>query len=95
MKMKGGLLLVLIALYCGSVNAASFRCYKGFVSTGDHKVTVLLRCGEPFFAEIISADDELKIEEWTYPPRHYRGFLRVLRFKGGRLVDISVGDKVD
>lgn len=95
MKMKRWLLLLTVTLFCGQVSAASFKCHKGFISTGDRKVTVLLRCGEPLFAEVVSGDDEVKIEEWTYPPRHYKGFLRVLKFNGGRLVNISVAEKVD
>jgi len=56
---------------------------------------VLLRCGEPFFAEIISSIDKLRTEEWTYKSRAYKGFLRVLTFHGGKLVDIAVAEKVD
>jgi len=95
MSIKLSLSLFVFALCAGQLQASSFKCNNSFVSVGDRKVTVLLRCGEPFFAEIISGDDELKIEEWTYKSSAYKGFLRVLTFHGGRLVDISVAEKVD
>jgi len=95
MKIKLCLSLFVFVLCAGQAQASSFKCNNDFVSVGDRKVTVLLRCGEPFFAEIISGDDELKIEEWTYKSRAYKGFLRVLTFHGGKLVDIAVAEKVD
>ena len=94
MEVKVGLSLLLLVLFAGQAQASSFKCNNEFVSTGDRKVTVLMRCGEPFFAEVVSGDDSIKIEEWTYKSRGYKGFLRVLTFRGGRLVDISVADKV-
>jgi len=95
MKVISWMALLVLALFVGQAQASSFKCNNYFVSVGDRKVTVLLRCGEPFFAEIISGDDELKIEEWTYKSSAYKGFLRVLTFHGGKLVDISVAEKVD
>lgn len=95
MKIKLFLLLFVFVLSVGQAQASSFKCNNDFVSVGDRKVTVLVRCGEPFFAEIISGDDDLKVEEWTYKSSAYKGFLRVLRFNGGKLVDISVAEKLD
>jgi len=94
MKFKIWLSLLVLALLAGHTQASSFKCNNNFVSVGDRKATVLLRCGEPFFAEVISGYDEVKIEEWTYKSRGYKGFLRVLTFHGGRLVDISIAEKV-
>jgi len=94
MKVKVCLLLLLLVFFAGQTQASSFKCNNEFVSTGDRKATVLLRCGEPFFAEVVSGDDEIKIEEWAYKSRGYKGFLRVLTFHGGRLVDISIAEKV-
>ena len=95
MKLSTVALLVFSLLLTTGVKASGYKCNNGFVTVGDRKATVLLRCGEPFFAEVVSGADEVKVEEWTYMPRHYKGFLRVLRFSGGRLVDISVGEKLD
>lgn len=89
-----GLSVLLLVLISGVARAESFKCSNQFVSVGDRKATVLLRCGEPLFAEVVSGDDEIKIEEWTYEPRGYKGFLRILTFRGGRLVDIAVAEKV-
>jgi len=85
----------MFVLCAGQAQASSFKCNNDFVSVGDRKVAVLLRCGEPFFAEIISGDDELEIEEWTCKSRADKGFLRVLTFHGGKLVDIAVAEKLD
>jgi len=95
MKIKLCLSLLVVVLCVGQAQASSFKCNNDFVSVGDHKVRVLLRCGEPFFAEIISSIDKLRTEEWTYKSRAYKGFLRVLTFHGGKLVDIAVAEKVD
>jgi len=94
MKIKIWLSLLVLALLAGYTHASSFKCNNDFVSVGDRKATVLLRCGEPFFAEVISGYDDPKIEEWTYKSRGYKGFLRVLTFHGGKLVDISIAEKV-
>ena len=82
-----------ILLFPGLAQADSFKCGNKFVSTGDSKAVVHIRCGEPLFAEVISADDERKIEQWTYKSAGYRSFLRILTFSGGRLIDIKVGDR--
>lgn len=95
MNIKLLLLLLATGLFSAQVQASSFKCNNKFVSTGDRKAVVLLRCGEPFFAEVVSGDDETKIEEWTYKSKGYKGFLRVLTFRGSRLVDISVAEKLD
>ncbi|MEZ5523894.1 MAG: DUF2845 domain-containing protein [Pseudomonadales bacterium] len=94
MKFGVGVLALSLLLLAGSASAESFKCRNKFISTGDRKAIVLLRCGEPLFAEVVSGDDEVKVEEWTYKSRGYKGFLRILTFRGGRLVDISVGEKV-
>jgi hypothetical protein len=95
MAYKTGLLILTLALFAGHVEASSFKCNNHFVSVGDGKASVLLRCGEPLFAEVVSGDNDVKVEEWTYKSRAYKGYLRVLKFRGGRLVDISVSEKVD
>ena len=73
----------------------NFKCGNRVVETGDVKAVVLARCGEPLFKEVISADDERKIEQWTYKSRGYRSYVRVLTFRGGRLARIDIGDRLD
>lgn len=73
--------------------AESFKCGNRFVSIGDSKATVLLRCGEPFFAEVISGEDQIRVEQWAYKKKGYRSFIRILTFSGGKLRDIEVGDR--
>jgi hypothetical protein len=89
------ILTALFTLFPGFAQAESFKCGDKFVSIGDSKAVVLLRCGEPFFAEVISADDERKVEQWTYRKSQKGSFLRILTFSGGRLVDIKVGERAD
>ncbi|MEH6358820.1 MAG: DUF2845 domain-containing protein [Pseudomonadales bacterium] len=95
MNIKIWLVVLAAGLFSTQAQASSFKCNNYFVSTGDRKAIVLLRCGEPFFAEVVSGDDETKVEEWTYKSPGYKGFLRVLTFRGSRLVDISVAEKLD
>lgn len=94
MNLKVVLVFLSALLFVVQAHAAGFKCNNAFVTIGDRKATVLLRCGEPLFAEVVSGDDEIKIEEWTYEPRGYKGYLRVLTFHGGRLVDIAVAEKL-
>jgi len=89
------IITALLTSFSGFTQADSFKCGNKFVTTGDSKAIVLLRCGEPFFAEVISADDERKVEQWTYRPPQAGSFLRILTFDGGRLVDIKAGGRAD
>lgn len=90
--LKIGLVVCLLSL--GSqATAESFKCGNRFVSIGDSKAEVLLRCGEPFFAEVISGDDQVKVEQWAYKKKGYRSFIRILTFSGGVLRDIKVADR--
>lgn len=95
MAYKTGLFILALVLFAGPAQASSFKCNNRFVSVGDGKATVLLRCGEPLFAEVVSGDNDVKVEQWTYKSRGYKGYLRVLKFRGGRLIDIFVSEKVD
>ncbi len=89
------ILAVLITFMPGPASAESFKCGNKFVEIGDSKAIVLLRCGEPFFAEVISGDEERKVEQWSYKKPGYRSFLRILTFSNGRLVDIKVGGRAN
>lgn len=95
MKLMAAVIVLTVCVFAVGTQAGGFKCNNQFVSIGDRKATVLLRCGEPLFAEVVSGDDDVKVEEWTYEPRGYKGFLRVLTFRGGRLMDISVAEKLN
>ena len=92
---KQWLALWALVWVASSVEASSFKCGNRVVETGDVKAVVLNNCGEPIFKEVISADDERKIEQWTYRSRGYRSFVRVLTFRGGRLSRIEIGDRLE
>ncbi len=89
------LLALLMVLGTGFAHAESFKCGKHFVEIGESKVSVLLHCGEPIYTEVISADDERKIEQWAYKGRGYRAFIRILTFDGGTLKHIKIGERAD
>ncbi|MEW6443657.1 MAG: DUF2845 domain-containing protein [bacterium] len=97
--------LVVIAVLALSVvpaaDASGFRCGTSLITNGDLKARVLAECGEPTWVERIY--DAVIVErggifwplavdeEWIYNlgPQE---FVRILRFRDGRVVDIGHGD---
>lgn len=83
-------------------NSLDFGCERSVVSTGDTKMEVRMKCGEPTSIDIIgeevlkrktpNSEDRIfvSIEEWTYNLGPNR-FIRIFRFKNGRLAQIETG----
>jgi hypothetical protein len=90
MSIKIWLVVLAAGLFSTLTQASSFKCDNDVVSTGVRKAVVLLRCGEPFLSKVVSGDGDIKVEEWTYKSKNGKGLVRVLTFRGGRLVNISV-----
>jgi hypothetical protein len=67
----------------------TLRCGSHLIKTGDHKVEVLQKCGEPLYRETVSALDERRIEKWTYRPSG-NTFMRLLTFTESTLTDIEI-----
>lgn len=78
-------------------------CNMDGLSTGLSQYEVLQRCGQPFFKDSRHEDVfsgghqhrrlvEQHVEEWTYNLGPTR-FMRILKFKNGRLEEITTGDK--
>ena len=93
--MKALLCLLLVAL-SAPLSAATLRCDRDLVSSGDHTSEVLDKCGQPNSRETIGyrrrGDDwgnyeEVRVEEWVYGPRN--GMYYFLRFEGNRLIEID------
>lgn len=102
-----GLIRVLLLLLIGSwfVDSAwALRCNGRLVHAGDHQIEVLAKCGEPLWRERWEDDvyerrffDTLErrsqvMEEWVYDFGPHR-LLYLLRFRNGRLVEITTGDR--
>ncbi|WP_305042680.1 DUF2845 domain-containing protein [Geoalkalibacter sp.] len=97
------LLLLLIGLLCAAPVWA-LRCNGRLVHTGDHQIEVLAKCGEPLWRERWEDDvyerrffDTLErrtqvMEEWIYDFGPNR-LLHLLRFRNGRLIEITTGDR--
>jgi len=95
--------MIVTSLYCSQ--AWALRCGSELVSKGDRKIEVLKACGEPFLIDnweeenvAVQGDEAIvvgektihSIEVWTYnfgPGR----FMQFLRFKNGKLANISTG----
>ncbi len=72
-----------------------WRCHGRIVSTGDPPALVLARCGPPAYRQVLTGGEGstgLVVEEWTYFQGPNR-FIKVLRFVGGRLVNIETGKR--
>ena len=82
------LLLVGVSL----AQADSIRCPSGVVSTGDTKIDVISKCGNPDYSEVgsvkFSESSATAIETWYYNCGDGR-FNRTLKFKGSKLVEIK------
>ncbi|MCQ4348163.1 DUF2845 domain-containing protein [Pseudomonas stutzeri] len=88
--------LLILLLLAGAADASTLRCGSALVSTGDHALEVLDKCGEPASRAFLGYRqygdhwgnfERLRIEEWIYGPRS--GMYHYLRFEGDRLVDID------
>ncbi len=94
--------LVLMAIPFGNVYADSLDCKGGIVSTGDSRVDLVMKCGEPDWKD--SHDEEITerldsgtkrklivaVDEWTYnfgPSQ----FMRIVTLKNGKITDIRAG----
>jgi len=96
-------ILFTLVLVAGiSVDAFAMRCGDRLVSRGDTKAEVLMKCGEPSFSEVIAIEAgpgigfstlKVPVEQWTYN-QGPNTFLKILTFKGGKLVDIGDGERV-
>ncbi len=87
---------LLLALSGLPAQAATLRCGSALVSSGDHALVVLERCGAPAsrsdlgqrqYGDAWGNFERLRIEEWVYGPRH--GMYYFLRFEGERLTGIT------
>lgn len=83
-------------------NRPDFGCERSIVSSGETKMEVRMKCGEPTSIDIVGEEllDErttdverlvsVTIEEWIYNLGPNR-FIRIYRFKNGRLAQIETG----
>jgi Protein of unknown function (DUF2845) len=95
-------LLVLMAMPYVNAYAESIDCKGGIVSTGDSRVDLVTKCGEPdwkdshdeVISERIDSDTKRKlivvVDEWTYNFGTSQ-FIRIVTMKNGRITDIQTG----
>jgi len=69
-----------------------FKCQGTAIEVGDTTYAVLKKCGEPAFKEEVSAEGCEKVEKWHYDCKR-RGYVDLLLFKAGVLVDRFEGEK--
>ena len=65
------------------------RCGSRIIKLNDSKTTVLSKCGEPDYREVVSGSDSTKREVWVYE-KSSTEFVRTLTFVGFRQQDITV-----
>ena len=92
--------LSLIITAASDAGGSQFRCRGGLVRAGDTMPEVVNDCGEPIFINrpgsvVIQIGGVLwpigVDEEWIYNLGPHR-FIRFVRFRGGRVVDIGHGN---
>jgi hypothetical protein len=102
-------LLALGVLSAGLAQAQPMRCRNDLAQVGDHKASVLQKCGEPASKDsFCKPADPLgtpagaasvvvlpceRVDEWTYIPG-YGQFITTLRFEANTLKSIRYGDRV-
>ncbi len=87
-----GMTLLMLAM---EAQAATMRCDRGLIATGDTILDVMEKCGEPDSRQVNHPDVDAAgqivqgaatVEHWLYGPTH--GMSYHLRFIDGRLVQI-------
>lgn len=79
-----------------SFATGTMRCGQWVISSGDSVVTVISRCGEPMYKEVISGGQGSRgqrVEQWTYSQGPNR-FIKILEFRSGTLVSIRSGKRL-
>ena len=69
-----------------------FRCSGEKINTGDTTYSVLKKCGEPAFKELLSNEGCEREEKWHYDC-FGRGYVEELFFKKGILVNRTRGEE--
>ena len=83
-------LAVALLLLPAPLNAGDqMRCGNRIIKLNDSKTTVLSKCGEPDYREVVSGSDSTKREIWVYQ-KSSTEFVRTLTFVGFRLQDVNV-----
>ena len=83
------LLLFLLAWSTPASTSDAFRCGPEIITRGDTTVETLISCGEPSYREVLNPGFEgPRVENWFYDCG-FGGFLHVLRFVDGRLMDVK------
>ena len=92
------LLVILTTLLTLSCNAGAdirsskvFRCSGEKIENGDSTYSVLKKCGEPAFKELLSNESCERQEKWHYDC-YGRGYVEELIFKKGILVERLRGE---
>lgn len=92
--MRGIMLILLIFVHPDVHSDSRWRCASRVVSSGDADDRVRASCGEPALRDVQPQFDPRNgqtfsdTEVWTYNPGPNQ-LLRLLRFRGGRLIDIA------
>jgi hypothetical protein len=82
--------------------AESLRCNGDLAGVRDTKVSMLMKCGQPFFTDWFCkpTDPDLPyvppcqlVEEWYYNPGSGQ-FITIMRFERGVVTSIRYGDRV-
>lgn len=86
--------MILLLIFATEACAVQvLRCKDGKeIRTGDSTYSVLKRCGQPAYQEVVSAEGCDKVEKWYYDCQGRR-FTDVLVFKAGVLTKHRQGDK--
>jgi hypothetical protein len=76
------------AILLNDARASTLRCGTHVIRTGDTKLEVLEKCGEPKLKEVVSGADERLVEQWFYRESS-RQFTNILTFQGTELIRIE------
>jgi len=100
-------IVILILLCLGLVatrSAYAFRCSGGLISTGDSKLILLKKCGEPTWIDrwaeriVVQPDTDFEHsitrinERWIYN-RGPTDFIRIITLRDGRVANIETGGR--
>jgi len=98
--MKRWVATLCLALIATAAQANSMRCGNRLVTPGDTKSSVLNKCGEPSFRDVVgiertrdrSTSTSVIVEEWSYSQGQGR-LQKTVVFHGNRVVRIRSGSR--
>ncbi|TAA48098.1 DUF2845 domain-containing protein [Corallincola spongiicola] len=72
----------------GTYTVTNVKCEGGWVTREDDKLVVISKCGSPVLSDVVSGDDETKVERVGFQLENEKQ-ITIFTFKAGKVVLIE------